>query len=82
MIEVPSRGTSLLAIDAEPIHAGSEEDKGSKVPLLSRSHRTKGHAVITTEALPMEVIEGQTLEGSLYRYQMRLFPRVPFKVKG
>jgi len=37
VIEVPSRGTSSLAIDPKPIHAGSEEDEGSEVPLLSRS---------------------------------------------
>ena len=58
MIEVPSRGTSLLAIDAEPIHAGFEEDEGSEAPLLSRSHQTKSSAVIMMEALLVEVTRG------------------------
>ena len=56
VIEVPSRETSSLAIDPEPIHAYSEEDEDSEVPLLLRSCRIKGTAVITMEAFPAEVI--------------------------
>ena len=54
VIEVPSRGTSSLAIDPEHVHAGSEEDEDSEIPLLSRSGRTKGPAVILTKARPTE----------------------------
>jgi len=61
--EVPFEGTSSLALDPEPVHAGSEEDEGSKVPLLLRSRRTKGPAVVTVEALPGEVTERQTTGG-------------------
>ena len=55
MIEVPSGGTSSLAIDPEPVHVGSEENEDSEVPLLSRSHRIKGPAMITMEVLLAEV---------------------------
>jgi len=52
-----------LAIDPELVHAGSEEDEGTEVPLLPRSHRTKGPAVVMTEALLGEVTERQTTRG-------------------
>jgi len=49
MTEIPSQGTSFLATDRELVHAGSEEDEGPNVPLLPRSRRTKGPAVVITE---------------------------------
>ena len=33
--EVPSQETSSLVINSELVHAGSKEDKGPEVPLLS-----------------------------------------------
>jgi len=60
VIEVPSKETSSITIDPEYVHAGSEEDEGSEVPILLRSHRTKGPAVITMEAVMAEVTERQT----------------------
>ena len=52
-----------MAIDPELVHAGSEEDEDPEVLLLSRSHRTKGHAVVMTETLSGEVTERQTTGG-------------------
>ena len=63
MIEVSSNGTSSLTIDPELVHAGSEEDEDPEVPLLSRSRRTKGPAVVMTEALPGKITERQTTRG-------------------
>ena len=63
MAEVPSKGTSSLDVDPEPVHVSSKGDEGSKVPLLSRSHRTKGPTVVMAEALPGEVTKRQTTRG-------------------
>jgi len=61
--EVPSKGTSSLDVDPEPVHVSSKGDEGSEVPLLSRSHRTKGPTVVMAEALPGEVTKRQTTRG-------------------
>ena len=55
LIEVPSWGTSSLAIDPGPVQTCSEEDEDSEVPLLLRSRRTKGPPVITTETMPTKI---------------------------
>ena len=47
----------MSGVDPEPIHAGSEEDEDSEIPLHPRSHRTKGPAVVTIEELSEEVTE-------------------------
>jgi len=52
VIEVPSRGNSSLAIDPEPVHASSKEDEDYEVPLLSRSHGTKGPFKVKGRARP------------------------------
>ena len=82
VIEVPFRGTSSLAMDPEPNHAGSEEDEGSEVPLLSRSCRTKGPTVITTKALSMEVMGGQTSGGKPVPLFTEVVPSSSFQVQG
>ena len=63
MAEVPSKGTSSSAIDPELAHTVSKGDVGSEVPLLLRSRRTKGPAVVTTEALLGGVTKRQTTGG-------------------
>ena len=62
--EVPSQGTSLLAIDPELVHADSEGDEGPEVPLLPRIRRTKGHTVIMIEISQGEVTERQTTDSN------------------
>jgi len=41
MAEVPSKGIFLLAVDPKPVHASSEGNEGSKVPLLHEAIEPK-----------------------------------------
>jgi len=79
VIKVPSKGTSSLAIDPEPVHAGSEEDEDSEVPLLLRNHRTKGPVVIMTEVLLTEVTGRQTSGGEPASVSTEVVPSSSFQ---
>ena len=63
MAEDPSKEIFSLAVDTENIHASFKKDESSEVPLLLRSHRTKGPVVVTAEALLEKVIERQSTRG-------------------
>ena len=82
MIEVPSRGTSSLAIDREPVNAGFDENEDSEVPLLSRSHRTKGPAVIMMEARLTEVTRKQTSREGPVSVSTEVVPSSSFQGQG
>jgi len=82
VIKVSSEGTSSLAIDPEPVHEGSKEDEDSEIPLLSRSHRTKGPAVISTEVLPVELTGRQTSGGEPVSVSTEVVPSSFFLGQG
>ena len=63
MAETPSKGISTLVVDPEPIHAGSEENENSEIPLHPRSYQRKDPAVVTVEELSEEVIERKVTGG-------------------
>ena len=52
----------MFVVDPEPIHAGSEENEDSKIPLHPRSHQTKGPIVVMVEELSEEAPKGKQLE--------------------
>ena len=75
MVKVLSKGISSSVVDPEPVHVGSEKDEGPKVPLLPRSCRSKGPAVVTAEALPGGSQKYKSLEAIMCqpRCLLRLF---------
>ena len=70
-----------MAIDPESVQASSP-DEDLVVPLLSRSYRTKGLAVITTEAGPMEVTRRQTSRGEPTSISTGVVPSSLFQGRG
>ena len=83
MADVPSKGTSSLVVDPEPVHTGSKRDEGSEASRLSRSRRTKVLTVVMDEALPRESQKDKPLEVILCQPQclLRLFLQAPFQVR-
>ena len=75
--KILSQRTSSLGVDPESAQVGST-DKDYAILSFSRSHPTKGPAVITTEAGPMGVTKIQTSRGKSVSVSIRVVPSISF----
>ena len=62
MAEAPTKRTSTLEVEPEPIYTGSEENEDFESPLRLRSRRTRGPTMVMVEELSEEIAERQVTE--------------------
>ena len=59
MAEAPTKRTSTLEVELEPIYTGSEGNEDFESPLRLRSRRTRGPTMVMVEELSEEIAERQ-----------------------